>query len=228
MIKHFFSLHFYWTIIHSFQETKPNYGEFMTVESIKANIGPMTTSTAIGAGLGGVTGFVTSGPAGVVPGMKLGGTIGAQFAGVAKLERGLDSAGRKVEQIATDTSTKIGQSIEKSSSELSAKVGQNVDALGLAAAKVAITATDKLCEASAKTLETIVSNLSGVAIGGYAAQTFYYISREGSDVYFKHCRETKDFNCTMITVTNLGMNVALLATVSVIFTHVFNELKKKK
>jgi len=200
----------------------------MTFETIKTNIGPMTASAAFGAGIGGATGFAAVGPSGVVPGMKLGGTIGAQFGSVAKVEQGIDSAGRKVEQIATETSTKIGQSIEKSSSELTAKVGQNVDALGLAVAKATVTATDKLCDAATKAIEAIINNLSGVAIGGYAAQTFYYISREGSDVYFKHCRETKDFNCTMITVTNLGMNVALLATAGVIFTHVFNELKKKK
>lgn len=70
---------------------------------------PAAMLTAITSTIGGGLGFAVAGPAGVVPGMKIGGAVAIQAAVVNKAEQGVDAAGRKIEEVAD----KIGGVVEK-------------------------------------------------------------------------------------------------------------------
>lgn len=142
---------------------------------------------AFGGTIGGFFGFITGGPPAVIPTAKTCMILGTQIGAVAKVEQGIDTAGRKVEQIVTDTSVKIGENIDKVAVNVGNKMGQTVDALGLTVGKAATTAMDKLCDASIQGITSFAKQWTGVAVAVFVAQGFSYVLKETAETYYKNC-----------------------------------------
>lgn len=60
---------------------------------------PAAMLTAFTSMVGGGLGFAVAGPAGIVPGAKIGGALGIQTVVVGKAEEGVDAAGRKIDKL---------------------------------------------------------------------------------------------------------------------------------
>ncbi len=192
MVKLFFVFTFNEYSFILFGEQNQIYGGYMN------NVGSITVSTAIGAGIGGATAFVTAGPAGVVPGMKLGGTIGAQFGGVVKVEQGLDATSRKIDQIITDTSIKVGEGVDK----VADSVDKAAKDIGLKTAEATSKAIDKLCDAGIKAISNVGKECTVVALAVYVIQGLNYSLKDSNSLYYDRCGagSFSDLPCAMNTL----------------------------
>ncbi len=213
------------------------------IRGFMSGIGTVGGGAAIGAVSGGVLGLSFGGVGGLITGVQTGLVVGAKAGSLLKAERGVDAAGRKVEQIITDASAKLGEcadkvtqrtvdTAEKNIDVVAGKVGNSIDKIGQSLSKATSHISDKVAESVCKAVDSFVDNWTGIAIASYSFQALFYVAREGAEAYGKYCRngkdEIRDITCISMAISNLAINLGITAMVYVICNNSIQTIKEKR